>query len=140
MANGPLFDQVNLVVRDMDAAVAFYRLLGCEVPDTLPEWQGHHRNVRAGGIDFDIDSDTFARQWNEGWRGGAGVLGFRVGSRDAVDETYARMTGAGYRGQQEPYDAFWGARYAIIEDADGNAVGIMSPSDDARRSNPEPPA
>jgi hypothetical protein len=35
----------------------------------------------------------------------------------------------------EPYDAFWGARYAIVEDAGGNAVGIMSPVDPARRSD-----
>jgi catechol 2,3-dioxygenase-like lactoylglutathione lyase family enzyme len=138
-----VFDGVNLVVRDMDAAVEFYRLLGFEVPDTDPDWQQHHRNVRTGGVDFDLDSDTFARQWNLGWpgtaAGGMGVLGFRVASRDEVDEVYARMTDAGYRGQQDPYDAFWGARYAIVEDPDGNAVGIMSPADDAMRSMPEPP-
>jgi hypothetical protein len=28
---------------------------------------------------------------------------------------------------QPPYDAFWGARYAIVEDPDGIAVGLMSP-------------
>jgi Glyoxalase/Bleomycin resistance protein/Dioxygenase superfamily len=44
------------------------------------------------------------------------------------------ITAAGYRGQQPPYDAFWGARYAVIEDPDGNAVGIMSPVDPDRRS------
>ena len=33
--------------------------------------------------------------------------------------------------QQEPYDAFWGARYAVVSDPDGNGVGIMSPVDDA---------
>ena len=138
-----MFDGVNLVVRDMEAAVAFYRLLGFEVPDTDPEWQAHHRNVRTGGVDFDLDSDTFASKWNQGWpgaaTGGMGVLGFRVASRDDVDAVYARMTRAGYRGQQEPYDAFWGARYAIVEDPDGNAVGIMSPSDDGMRSMPETP-
>ena len=37
------------------------------------------------------------------------------------------MIGAGYRGLQEPHDAFWGARYAIIEDPDGIAVGLISP-------------
>jgi uncharacterized glyoxalase superfamily protein PhnB len=46
------------------------------------------------------------------------------------------MATAGYTSQQEPYDAFWGSRYAILEDPDGNAVGIMSPMDDAYRSAP----
>ena len=33
MAERPIFDGINLVVDDMDAAVAFYRRLGVEVPD-----------------------------------------------------------------------------------------------------------
>jgi len=64
------------------------------------------------------------------------VLGFSVATRDDVDRIYAEVTGAGYTGQQAPYDAFWGARYAIVADPDGNAVGIMSPSDPDRRSAP----
>jgi catechol 2,3-dioxygenase-like lactoylglutathione lyase family enzyme len=136
MPDSPVFDQVNLVVSDMEASVAFYKLLGVDVPDTLPEWQGHHRNAAAGeGIDFDLDSTKFAPQWNQGYKGGTtAVLGFRVATREAVDETYARLTGAGYRGQQEPWDAFFGARYAIVEDPDGNPIGIMSPRDPARGS------
>jgi uncharacterized glyoxalase superfamily protein PhnB len=63
-----------------------------------------------------------------------GVLGFKVDRRERVDEIYADLTGAGYRGQQPPYDAFWGARYAVVEDPDSNAVGIMSPVDPERRS------
>ncbi len=34
----PVLDQVNLVTSDMDAAVAFYRRLGVEIPDTEPQW------------------------------------------------------------------------------------------------------
>jgi uncharacterized glyoxalase superfamily protein PhnB len=66
-----------------------------------------------------------------------GVLGFKVDSRERVDEIYADLVAAGYRRQQPPYDAFWGARYAVIEDPDGNAVGIMSPVDPDRRSQPD---
>jgi uncharacterized glyoxalase superfamily protein PhnB len=66
-----------------------------------------------------------------------GVLGFKVVSRERVDEIYAGLVAAGYRRQQRPYDAFWGARYAVIEDPDGNAVGIMSPVDPNRRSQPD---
>ncbi|HYK71080.1 MAG TPA: VOC family protein, partial [Streptosporangiaceae bacterium] len=74
-----------------------------------------------------------------GWNGGRAVIGFRVSSRERVDELYSQLTADGYAGQQPPYDAFWGARYAIVEDPDGNAVGIMSPSDPDRRSRPDFP-
>jgi catechol 2,3-dioxygenase-like lactoylglutathione lyase family enzyme len=142
MAERPIFDGINLVVRDMDAAVAFYRRLGIEVPDGMQEWDPHHRVADAGsGTDFDFDSVAFAHQWDEGWPGGPGaVIGFRVESREEVDRLFAVLTGAGYRGQQPPCDAFWGARYAIVEDPDGNAVGLMSPSDPERRSMVDPPS
>ena len=124
----PVLDQFNLVVTDMEATVAFYRTLGLTIPDIEPEWQGRHRSaVLPGGIDLDFDSVEFAHTWGWPEHGRMGVLGFRVPSREAVDETYQRVIDAGYRGVKPPWDAFWGARYAIVEDPDGNAVGIMSP-------------
>ena len=51
----------------------------------------------------------------------------------------AALAAEGVAVQQEPYDAFWGARYAVVSDPDGNAVGIMSPVDDAFRSEPPSP-
>ena len=140
-----MLDQINLVVRDMDAAVAFYRRLGVDVPDATaavgrapPIGERH-----AGGIDFDLDSVVFARQWDEGWpigRSGACVIGFK--SRRATRSTASTPTSPapGYRGQQPPYDAFWGARYAVVEDPDGNAVGLMSPMRSrAADARPPPP-
>jgi catechol 2,3-dioxygenase-like lactoylglutathione lyase family enzyme len=140
MSEGPILDQINLVVSDMEATVRFYRRLGLTIPDTDPAFQLHHRSAQLpDGIDLDIDSVEFARHWDKGWRSGSGVIGFKVGSRDEVDLIYADLTGAGYGGQQEPYDAFWGARYAIVEDPNGNAVGIMSPVDPSRRAAPDFP-
>lgn len=134
-------DQVNLVVRDMDAMVRFYGRLGLTVQEPPPEWAPHHRAVDVGdGLDLDLDSAAFAAKWNEGIpQGTRVVLGFRTGSREAVDALYADLTAAGYRGQQPPYDAFWGARYAVVEDPDGNSVGLMSPVDQARRTPPPCP-
>ena len=139
----PVLEQVILVVKDMDATLKFYGLLGLEIADTHPDWQAHHRSTRMpNGIDLDFDSEEFAQKWDTGWHSkgsGGAVLGFRVSSREAVDQLYKDVTNAGYAGQQEPYDAFWGARYAIVEDPDGNAVALKSPSDPALRTTPTPP-
>jgi len=59
-----------------------------------------------------------------------------VASREAVDERFTVLINAGYTGLQEPYNAFWGARYAIVEDPDGIAVGLMSPISSQMRSQP----
>jgi catechol 2,3-dioxygenase-like lactoylglutathione lyase family enzyme len=141
MDERPVLDQINLVVGDMDASVEFYRLLGIAIPDRDPLWDDHHRSADLpGGIDLDLDSERFAPEWNAGFPGSHGrsgiVVGLKVPERDDVDRLYETVIGAGYRSQQPPYDAFWGARYAIVEDPDGNAVGLMSPIDPKRKSAP----
>jgi catechol 2,3-dioxygenase-like lactoylglutathione lyase family enzyme len=142
MTQAPLLNQINLVARDLDATLAFYRRLGLEVPEPYRTASGaHHAEVSLpNGLTLEFDSPALAQHYNAGWRaprgGSHGVLGFALASRPAVDETYARMTAAGYRGAQPPHHAFWGARYAVLEDPDGVHVGLMSPSDPARRSAP----
>jgi uncharacterized glyoxalase superfamily protein PhnB len=91
-------------------------------------------------LDVDLDSTSFVHQWDRGWSGGSGVvLGFKVDRRDQVDELVGALAADGVPVQQEPYDAFWGARYAVVSDPDGNGVGIMSPVDPARRTEaPDP--
>jgi catechol 2,3-dioxygenase-like lactoylglutathione lyase family enzyme len=136
---------VNVVVSDVPASRAFYSRLGIEFgEDNDPVWAAHHVSSERDGrrpIDVDLDSTTFAQKWDEGWPGGPGlVLGFKVESREAVDELVAALEADGAAVQQRPYDAFWGARYAVVSDPDGNAVGIMSPVDPARRSEAPAPA
>ncbi len=138
MADEPVIDQINLVVGDMEASLAFYRLVGVEPGPTMAQWEPHHRSASVG-VDLDFDSTAFARQWDAGSSGPAVIIGFKLASRQAVDETFARLTAAGYAGRQEPYDAFWGARYAIVADPDGNPVGLMSAIDPAMRSGPPDP-
>jgi uncharacterized glyoxalase superfamily protein PhnB len=89
------------------------------------------------------DSREFVPQWDSGWSGqtgGTAVLGFSVPTREAVDEVYTALTAAGHTGHQQPYDAFWGSPYAIVDDPDRNSVGIMSPEEPERKIwPPQPP-
>jgi len=146
MANGqPLFDQVNLVARDLDATLTFYRRLGVDLDDARV-WRtasgAHHAEVRMpSGVSLELDSEAMAHHYDAGRRaaGAAGqraVIGFKLSTREAVDARYAALTAAGYVGRQPPCDAFWGARYAIVEDPDGTPVGLMSPVDPTRRGAP----
>jgi len=141
----PQFDQVNVVVRDMDATLAFYRKLGLAVPDGGYEWPpgsgAKHVDVKfPSGVRLEFDNIPMAKLWHAGWRehghGSKTVLGVSLPSREAVDERYAELTAAGYTGCQPPYDAFFGARYAIVEDPDGNDVGLMSPIEAGRKFQP----
>jgi uncharacterized glyoxalase superfamily protein PhnB len=88
-----------------------------------------------------LDSLTSAKIWHARWRENGercrAVMGFALPSREAVDERYAKLTAAGYKGLQPPFDAFWGARYAIVEDPNGIDVGLMSPIDRERKFMPK---
>ncbi len=137
-------DQINLVVGDLTASRAFYARLGVEFRSGGdPVWDQHHVSAEHSAtcpLDIDLDSASFAHKWNEGWPGGPGaVLGFKVDSREEVDALVDALARDGVPVQQPPYDAFWGARYAVVSDPDGNAVGIMSPVDPERRSPPPDP-
>ncbi len=137
MTDGPVFDQVNLVVSDMDAALAFYRRLGLSFGDMPEPWAAHHREAKTGATTVELDSARSAEIW-----GGVAppvVLNLRLPSPDAVDATWADLTGAGYAGASAPHDVFWGSRYAIVVDPDGNHVGLMSPPDPAKRTAPPDP-
>ncbi len=138
------FNQLNIVSSDPDASVAFYRRLGLDIPQDRV-WRTpsgpHHASAVEAGCDFDIDSMRFAAIWNRGWQGrkdlkGRVVVGFGLDTRQEVDRLYGEMVAAGHKSLQPPYDAFWGARYAVIEDPDGVAVGLMSPISPEHRAAP----
>jgi catechol 2,3-dioxygenase-like lactoylglutathione lyase family enzyme len=137
-------DQVNLIVHDVEASRAFYSRLGLDFGDDRdPVWADHHVSAVHGEhapIDVDLDSTSFVQKWDRGWPGGSGVVvGFKVDSRDEVDALVAALVTDGVPVQQEPFDAFWGARYAVVGDPDGNGVGIMSPVDQAMRGEAPAP-
>ena len=144
----PDLHMLNLVVRDMAASVEFYRRLGVVAPTAPEDLSGVHVQLRMpSGFSLELDTADSARVWHAGWRSDPTsvdvVIGFALASREAVDARYAELTAAGYVGRQPPFDAFWGARYAIVADPDGNDVGLMSPIDEARRTWPpeeSPPA
>ncbi len=139
----PLLNQINLIVRDLDASIAFYRRLGLDLrPSTERGWAPHHASaLLPNGMRLELDTVASSRLWNPHGNhqpGGGNVLFFGLRSRPAVDELFAAMTSAGYRAQPERTDGFWGARYAILEDPDGNPIGLMSPVDPSLRKPPPP--
>jgi catechol 2,3-dioxygenase-like lactoylglutathione lyase family enzyme len=141
MSDAPDLHMLNVVVGDMAGSLEFYRRLGVPAADVTGDAGGVHVQLRMpGGFSLELDTPESARIWHAGFRadpaGVAVVIGFALPTRDAVDARYAELTAAGYVGRQPPFDAFWGARYAIVADPDGNDVGLMSPLDEARRTWP----
>lgn len=126
--------QVNLIAANLDETMGFYRRLGLDVPEAdvwRTESGPHHANASPAEVDLEFDSRRLAQVYNRGFQAERGrvMIGVEVESRDAVDRLWSELLAAGCQGLQPPYDAFWGSRYAIVEDPDGNPVGLASPMD-----------
>ncbi|MGW5361025.1 hypothetical protein [Actinopolymorpha pittospori] len=59
----PVLGQINLVVRDLQASLTFYRLLGLDIGEPTGP---HARMTFPNGVGFDLDQHEFARQWSSG--------------------------------------------------------------------------
>lgn len=136
------FDQVNIVVSDVAGAAGFLRALGAEVPelpDEWAEWASHHIGFPAvaDGFDADLDSAAFASHWGGLPAGFTGVVvNLKAGDRAAVDTAFERAVALGAEVLREPYDVFFGARYAVVRGPGPLVVGIMSPIDPELRRDP----
>jgi uncharacterized glyoxalase superfamily protein PhnB len=64
--------------------------------------------------------------WSSAAGGPRAFFAFEFHSPSDVDMMYAELTAAGYRGLKEPWDPFWGMRYATVADPDGNGIDLDS--------------
>ena len=123
-------DLIGIVVQDMARSLAFYRQLGLEVPAEA-DAEGHVEATLPGGLRLAWDTVETIRSFDPDWSppsGGARIgLAFLCDSPADVDRMYALLTGQGYESHKEPWDAFWGQRYATLHDPDGNSVDLFAP-------------
>jgi uncharacterized glyoxalase superfamily protein PhnB len=130
MVQGKL-DAVGVIVSDLRRAVRFYRLLGGPFPEGAEESEhGHAEAQLEGGVRLLLDTEEGIRSFDPSWRRATGSpsvsVAFHCASPAAVDELYSQALGAGGIGHKEPWDAFWGQRYAQLRDPDGNAVDLYA--------------
>jgi catechol 2,3-dioxygenase-like lactoylglutathione lyase family enzyme len=122
-------DLVGIVVADMARALTFYRALGVPFPDGS-ESEDHVEAVLPSGLRLALDTEETVRSFQPGWQAPSGSprmgLAFLCDSPADVDAAWERLTGMGFHGETAPFDAFWGQRYAILHDPDGNGVDLFA--------------
>ena len=119
-------DAIGLISEDVDAAKAFYQLLGLTLEAV---GEGHYEATTASGVRLMVDTVDLIKRINPGWvkpEGSKVVLCFKQDSAEAVDTCYRQLVERGAVSQKSPWDAFWGQRYACVFDPDGNQVDIFA--------------
>jgi catechol 2,3-dioxygenase-like lactoylglutathione lyase family enzyme len=122
---------IEVVVEDMARSLAFYRRLGLDVPAGA-DGEQHVEVGLPGGLKLAFDTVETIRSFNPSWTPATGGprmgLAFGCDSPPEVDKLYGELVAAGYEGHKEPWDAFWGMRYALLHDPDGNGVDLFCPT------------
>ncbi|MFF5233783.1 VOC family protein [Dactylosporangium sp. NPDC000521] len=125
----PTLNYIGIVVTDMARSLAFYRQLGLDIPadqDAAP----HAECPLGGGMRIAWDTEETIRSFDPEWAPpvgtGRSAIGFECDTPAEVDKVYDSLISAGYDGHKAPWDAFWGQRYAILHDPDGNPVDLYS--------------
>ncbi|HET7465145.1 MAG TPA: VOC family protein [Candidatus Dormibacteraeota bacterium] len=124
-------DAVGIVVTDLARAVKFYRLLGAPFEAGAEDSEhGHAEATLDGGIRLMLDTEEEVQKFDPSWKRAAGAptanLAFNCDTPKGVDELYVKAISAGARVHKEPFDAFWGQRYAQVRDHDGNGVDLYA--------------
>jgi catechol 2,3-dioxygenase-like lactoylglutathione lyase family enzyme len=124
------FAAIGLVVADMGRSLAFYRALGLDIPSDA-DGQPHVDVPLPDGSRLMFDTIDTIRSFDPGWSPPSGShrvgLAFACDSPSDVDAVFAELVAAGHEAHLEPWDAFWGQRYASVHDPDGNSVELFAP-------------
>ena len=124
-------DAFGIVVADLRRSIDFYCVLELSFPEGAEiSEHGHAESTLAGGVRFMIDTEASVKSFNPDWRRASGMSGaslaFHCSSPGDVDALYERAIAAGGVAAKPPWDAFWGQRYAMLFDPDGNPVDLYA--------------
>lgn len=124
----PRFKAIGFPVADMARSLEFYRALGLDVPAGAED-APHVEIPLAPGVNLLLDTHATIASFDPGFTPsdeGNASLAFDCGDPAGVDEVYERLDAAGYKTHLAPWDAFWGQRYAVVLDPDGNGVDLYA--------------
>lgn len=121
-------DAVAVSSKDMAKTVAFYELLGFE----FGQWSGDDKHVepkaKPGEVRLMIDTSELMEQLTGHVPKPPNHSSFAMlcDTPAEVDSVAAALRDAGHTLTVEPWDAFWGQRYATVKDPDGYQIDIFA--------------
>lgn len=121
---------VGMTVKDLGKSLSFYRTLGLAIPEGQDN-EHHVEFTSEDGYSIGFIPESTMLQTNPNWKEPTGdnriSLQFACKTPAEVDETYNKLVTAGYKSFKEPWDAFWGQRFAQVIDPDSNNVAFFAP-------------
>lgn len=120
---------IGIVSRNLQKSVDFYRHLGLNFPAQVPKGEEHIEATTPGGLRVMLDTVDLVKKFTPDWVQPVVHpigLAFEMKSPAEVDKVFRQLVAAGYKGARDPWDTFWGQRYASVLDPDGNGVDLFA--------------
>lgn len=113
---------VGIIVKNMEESIAFYEFIGLGVKNRYDE---NYVELESGGIELSLNSKEMMYDiygFAPENKGDKLELAFELSTINEVDALCESVKYEGYQVFKEPWNAFWGQRYAIIKDPDDNLL------------------
>jgi len=120
-------DAIGIVSQDISKSIEFYEILGVSLKEE--GGPGHYEGKTLSGVRIMLDSTELMKKINPKWEQPVGsgiILCFKQETPKRVDELFEKISKSGFQKVKEPWDAFWGQRYASVQDPDGNQIDLFA--------------
>ncbi|MBN22093.1 MAG: glyoxalase [Bdellovibrionaceae bacterium] len=116
---------IGIVALNMEETLKFYENFGLKFNQISED---HYESVTESGVRLMIDSKNLILKLNPQWKFSNSsniVLCFEKQTPDEVDKLFHSLVSKGSQSVKEPWNAFWGQRYATLKDPNGNLIDIF---------------
>ena len=119
---------VSVASRDLLKTAEFYALLGFVFPAFDADTKHLEPITKEGEVRLMIDEHEFMKSMIGEDPNPANHSSFAIKCETPaeVDRSIVQVKAAGFVVLKEPWDAFWGQRYAIVADPDGYMVDLFA--------------
>jgi uncharacterized glyoxalase superfamily protein PhnB len=121
-------DAISVTSKNLKESVKFYKLLGFEFADFSDNEVHIEAITKEGEVRLMIDDAELMKSI----LGSAPVpsthssFAILCETSEKVDEVTGKIKEAGHETVKEPWDAFWGQRYAVVKDPAGYMIDLFA--------------
>jgi uncharacterized glyoxalase superfamily protein PhnB len=122
-------DAIGVTSSTLKHTVEFYRLLGFQFPEVGEDEDHVEAEGISGSARLMIDTKKSMAEilGQQPTPANHGAFAVHYDTPAEIDAVASKVKAAGFTVIKEPWDAFWGQRYAVVADPDGYQIDLYSP-------------
>ena len=121
-------DAIGVKSTDLAKTISFYSIFGFTFPELNDEDQHIEAIAESGQVRLMIDSAEMLESiiGDKPVPSNHSAFAILCESPDEVNSVTKKIKDSGFDVIKEPWDAFWGQRYAIVKDPDGYLIDLFA--------------